>query len=159
MGHPQFNDSYFIGLLFCRYDLHKILKTNLLWCWVCMFDTQKVQEMRNIGLASIEVVRPQLDQNSSTLQNAPACTSTISGHFIHWWPFYGTPCPRIWTLLPHFAKKACKPVVPIGLLLLLPKKSLQWVKKHHFLSGSKNMNFNRKMVENVWYSRAFISKV
>ena len=33
-----------------------------------------------------------------TPQNFPACK--ISGHFIHWGPFYGTPCPRIWTLLP-----------------------------------------------------------
>ena len=43
-------------------------------CWVCIFDTQKVLEMRNIGL---------------TPHNYPAFK--ISGHFIHWGPFYGTP--------------------------------------------------------------------
>ena len=32
-------------------------------CWVYMFDTQKVPEVRNIGLASIEAVWPQLDMN------------------------------------------------------------------------------------------------
>ena len=56
-----------------------------------------------------------------------------------------------------FSKKAWKPVVPIGLLLLLPKKSLGWVKNVTFLVIQKNMNFDRKWVENVWYSRAFIS--
>ena len=57
----------------------------------------------------------------------------------------------------EFSKKAWKPVVPIGLLLLLPKKSLGWVKNVTFWVIQKNMNFDRKWVENVWYSRAFIS--
>ena len=57
----------------------------------------------------------------------------------------------------EFSKKAWKPVVPIGLLLLLPKKSLGWVKNITFWVIQKNMNFDRKWVENVWYSRAFIS--
>ena len=56
-----------------------------------------------------------------------------------------------------FWKKAWKPVIPIGLLLLLPKKSLGWVKNFTFWVIQKNMNFDRKWVENVWYSRAFIS--
>ena len=57
----------------------------------------------------------------------------------------------------EFSKKAWKPVVPIGLLLLLPKKSLGWVKNVTFWVIQKNMKFDRKCVENVWYSRAFIS--
>ena len=39
------------------------LDDNLIWVLMCMFDTQKVPEVRNIGLASIEAVLPQLDMN------------------------------------------------------------------------------------------------
>ena len=57
----------------------------------------------------------------------------------------------------EFSKKAWKPVVTIRLLLLLPKKSLGWVKNVTFWVIQKNMKFDRKCVENVWYSGAIIS--
>ena len=55
-------------------------------CWVCIFDTQKVPEMRNIGLASIEAVWPQLGQNSNvphktTLHAKFQVISSIGGQF------------------------------------------------------------------------------
>ena len=40
-------------------------------CWVCIFDIQKVPEMRNIGLASIQAVWPQLGQNSNVPRKTP----------------------------------------------------------------------------------------
>ena len=59
----------------------------------------------------------------------------------------------------EFSKKAWKPVVPngFGLLLLLPKKSLGWVKNVTFWVIQKNMKFDIKCFENVCYSRGFIS--
>ena len=55
--------------------------TILLGCWVCIFDTQKVPEMRNIGLT----MWPQLDQNSivphkTTLHAKFKGISSIGGH-------------------------------------------------------------------------------
>ena len=52
-----------------------------------MFDTQKVPEMRNIGLASIEAVWPQLDQSSIVPHKAPLhakfqVISSIGGRFM-----------------------------------------------------------------------------
>ena len=57
--------------------------------------------MRNIGLASIEAVRPQLGQNSNvphktSLHAKFQVISSIGGRFT------APPCPRIWTLLPPF---------------------------------------------------------
>ena len=59
--------------------------------------------MRNIGLASIEAVRPQLGQNSNvphktSLHAKFQVISSIGGRFT------APPCPRIWTLLPPFEK-------------------------------------------------------
>ena len=70
-------------------------------CWVCIFDTQMVPEMRNIGLASIEAVWPQLGQNSNVphktaLHAKFQVISSIGGRFM------APACPRIWTLLPPF---------------------------------------------------------
>ena len=52
-----------------------------------MFDTQKVPEMKNIGLDSIEAMWPQLDQNSIVPHKTPLhgkfqVISSIGGHFM-----------------------------------------------------------------------------
>ena len=55
---------------------HQILMIILFRCWVYMFVTKKVPEVKNIGLASIEAVWPQLDQNSIVM-----CKSTLHAKF------------------------------------------------------------------------------
>ena len=66
------------------------LDNNRTWALsvVCIFDTKKVPEMRNISLASIEAVWPQLGQNSIVPHK-----TLLHAKF-----------PRIWTLLPPFVR-------------------------------------------------------
>ena len=70
-------------------------------CWVCIYDNQMVPEMRNIGLASIEAVWPQLGQNSNvsyktTLHAKFRVISSIGGCF------YGTPLSKNLDFSPPF---------------------------------------------------------
>ena len=110
----------------------QILMIILPRCWVCIFDTEKVPEMRNIGLASIEAVWPQLGQTSSvphktTLHAKFQVISSIGGHFT------APPCPRIWTLLPppfYLIKKVRK--VWIYTSQVFKTKLLLFMILHHF---------------------------
>ena len=75
----------------------KILMIILFGCWLYLFDTQKVPEMRNIGLASIKAVWNQLEQKSivmckSLLHAKFQSISSIGGCFT---------APSVWTSAWH----------------------------------------------------------
>ena len=57
----------------------------------------------------------------------------------------------------EFLKQTRNPLQCIGALRFLAILMLGWVKNVNFSVIQKNMNFDKKWVENVWYSRAFIS--
>ena len=103
----------------------QILMINLPGCWVGIFETQKVPEMRNIGLASIEAMWPQLGQNSivahkTTLHAKFQVISLIGGCFT------APPCPRIWTLVPPFE-------------VFFTDMGRLFLKKYHFLEEEYNL--------------------